>query len=372
MKVERLVINRFKRFDKYEIDFRDQTLGEISNRYLILGDNGAGKTTILQAIALPLALATRQVYQVQDFDWIGFQSGRYARWGLPRIEVTIKFSAEEIETNRELALRWRDTKPADFWLDRHFIPPGEKSRITLVLDGFKLTNPVDELSQFWGRYYLLGLLRNNPAEKSKFSGVPRVFWFDQFRNLASPPSSPETDKVDQENGQNNGHSGGGRLNYEAGVGQLREYLLGWDYRRRVLTSEQDYLQKLDQLYQRIFPSRTVLGGIEPMSDSPDSREYYFLIRDGDGRTYDIAEMSAGEQNVFPILYEFVRQQIGYSVILIDEVDLNLHPPAAQALAAQLPKIDPTSQFIMTTHSEAVSNVMREEVIHRLPGGALCL
>ncbi|WP_263747283.1 ATP-binding protein [Plectonema radiosum] len=34
-------------------------------------------------------------------------------------------------------------------------------------------------------------------------------------------------------------------------------------------------------------------------------------------------MSAGEQSVFPIFYEFVRQQIAHSVVLIDEIDLNL-------------------------------------------------
>jgi predicted ATP-binding protein involved in virulence len=73
-----------------------------------------------------------------------------------------------------------------------------------------------------------------------------------------------------------------------------------------------------------------------------------------------------------VLYEFVRQQIAYSVVLIDEVDLNLHPPAAQLLVSQLPKIGPTCQFILTTHSEAVSNLIGEDETFRLPGGTLCL
>lgn len=73
----------------------------------------------------------------------------------------------------------------------------------------------------------------------------------------------------------------------------------------------------------------------PGIDSP-TPDYYFLINDSH-RTYDIVEMSAGEQSVFPILYEFVRQQIANSVVLIDEIDLNLHPPAAQSLVRQLPK-----------------------------------
>jgi predicted ATP-binding protein involved in virulence len=83
-------------------------------------------------------------------------------------------------------------------------------------------------------------------------------------------------------------------------------------------------------------------------------------------------MSAGEQSIFPILYEFVQQQIAYSVVLIDEVDLNLHPPAAQSLLRQLLKISPTCQFILTTHSEAVSDVISGNETLRLPGGSLCL
>lgn len=83
-------------------------------------------------------------------------------------------------------------------------------------------------------------------------------------------------------------------------------------------------------------------------------------------------MSAGEQAVFPILYEFVRQQIAYLIVLIDEVDLNLHPPVAQFLVSQLPKIAPTCQLILTTHSEAVNDIIGEAETYRLPGGVLCL
>ncbi|WP_407885075.1 AAA family ATPase [Scytonema sp. NUACC26] len=96
-----------------------------------------------------------------------------------------------------------------------------------------------------------------------------------------------------------------------------------------------------------------------------------MIDDGH-RKYDIVEMSAGEQTVFLFLYEFVRQQIAYSVVLIDEIEFNLHPSAAQFLVSQLHKIAPTCQFIFTTHSKAVSDVVSESDTYRLLGGALCL
>lgn len=61
-----------------------------------------------------------------------------------------------------------------------------------------------------------------------------------------------------------------------------------------------------------------------------------------------------------------------SVVLIDEIDLNLHPPAAQLLIRQLPKLCSTCQFIVTTHSDAVSDVIGEDDTYRLAGGSLCL
>ncbi len=77
MKIESITVQKFKRFDNLEVSFKNKTLQEVTNRFLILGDNGTGKTTLLQAIALPLALATKQRTTVYDFDWVGFLPGRF-------------------------------------------------------------------------------------------------------------------------------------------------------------------------------------------------------------------------------------------------------------------------------------------------------
>ncbi len=96
MKVESITIKDFKRFERLEVLFKNQTLDTVSNRFLLLGDNGTGKTTLLQAIALPLALATKQIRRVTDFDWLGFLPGRYQRWGAPYIEIEVLFTTEEL------------------------------------------------------------------------------------------------------------------------------------------------------------------------------------------------------------------------------------------------------------------------------------
>ncbi len=104
---------------------------------------------------------------------------------------------------------------------------------------------------------------------------------------------------------------------------------------------------------------------------PSPTDYYFIISDGN-RTYDLTEMSAGEQAVFPMLYEFVRQRIRNSIVLIDEIELNLHPAVAQGLLANLSRLGPQCQFIFTTHSPVISEVVSPHEIFWLEGGRLCL
>jgi predicted ATPase len=368
MKVASVSIHNFRRFEDLEVSFLNETLQQVSDRFLVLGDNGTGKTTLLQAIALPLALATRQIETVADFDWLGFVPGRHARWGPPRIELVVLFDEEEVATTAELSSRWYDALPRDVRTRTRPVIAGLSRRVQLVLDGDRCyTERPEEYHQFQGRYFARRLLRTDPSVRPLFSKLPGVFWFDQFRNLASSVYPGEANGADE-------RESAGRVTYEFGVARLRRYLNGWklaqqsrDQLRRV-----DYLTQLEKLYTRVFPGRS-FAGVEPMPDidSPTAEEFYFLLDDGH-RTYDLVEMSAGEQAVFPILYEFVRHQIAHSVVLIDEIDLNLHSPAAQALVRQLPKLGPDCQFIFTTHSEAVSSVIGPEDTVRLPGGALCL
>lgn len=361
MKIESISIQNFKLFENLEVSFKNQTLDEVSNRFLILGDNGTGKTTLLQAIALPLALATKQISKVTDFDWIGFIPGRYWRWGPPHIELEISFEEEEIEATHAIFKRWHDGRDRENLLTE----PGSSKLVRLTLDGercFAGTGP--ERFQFLGRYYAKELLKTDPSIRLEFSKLPGIFWFDQWRNLGSYPQKNKTDTEIIENSS--------RVFFELGVAGLRKYLNGWKFAQLTKNYSVDYLTELEKLYQQTFPTRK-FAGVEPMpgTDAPSPEDYYFLLTAGN-RTYDIEEMSAGEQSIFPILYAFVRQQIAYSVVLIDEIDLNLHPPAAQSLVSKLPKISQSCQFIFTTHSQAVSDIMGENETHRLSGGSICL
>ncbi len=68
MRLEHAQIRHFKAIRDLSLSFLAAS-GEPRSLTLLLGDNGSGKTTVLQAIALTLSLASRRIAQPSDFDW---------------------------------------------------------------------------------------------------------------------------------------------------------------------------------------------------------------------------------------------------------------------------------------------------------------
>ncbi len=94
---------------------------------------------------------------------------------------------------------------------------------------------------------------------------------------------------------------------------------------------------------------------------------WFNLYDGN-RVYEISEMSGGERAVFPILFDFVNWSLHKSIILIDEIELHLHPPMQQAFLNALHKLGNDNQFIITSHSDYIADIVPEDAIIRMEDG----
>lgn len=368
MKIRNVHIANFKSIDDLKIDFQDSR-ENVRQLTCLLGDNGSGKTTVLQAIALVLSLATRRTRFADEFDWHGFLAERISSSGKTRVEISVELSAREVGLTQTLFQKWYDSLSADWRESHQIVEPSDHQSINLVYEQNQLSSPKGfaAVNQFLGRYYVKALMKSEPDLRQHFRELGDIYWFDQHRNLGSASARRYAN-------QDSSGTGEPIENWQAGVEQLRQYLVGWwgYHTSPKKANGKDYIPELESRFQSVFPGRRFVG-LAPKEDDSGlgAGDFYFLL-ETDGKVYDLAEMSSGEQAVFPLIYEFVRLDITNSIVLIDELELHLHPPEQQRLLTSLSRLGPDCQFIVSTHSPFLTDAIPNENEVRLEGGSRCL
>ncbi len=389
MKITSATIRNFKGVREATLNMPQLGATKADPLHGVLGDNGAGKTTVLQAIALTLGLATRRVYALDRFPWHGFVPQRLSTMGKTRVELEVLLDLEEITATAELFAEWRKHYEKE---TARLVEPGRSDRLKVVLENgrVRVTDAAnnDARAQLYGRFYVRQLAMPRPDLRDYFGKVGDVFWYDQYRNLGralAMQSNGDRDDSGKEDSNELTSSGtitasrfdtepGSRESWVVGVDQLRRFLLDWwtYHTSSFKRPGRDFIPELETLFGKVFPG-THFRGPQPIDTSgaePSPRFFFLLERDG--RVFDIAEMSSGEQAIFPLICDIVRLNVRKSVVLIDELELHLHPPEQQGLLSALPRMAPDSQFIITTHSEFVAGSIPAERKTRLLGGRLCL
>ncbi len=371
MRLTRVDIRNFKGVKEFVCDLPSKG-GIAAPLTILVGDNGSGKTSVLQAIALVLSLATRKTYNPQVLAWDGFMAERTSSLGPTRVELHVEFDSDEIECVADLFPQWVQTRPPEWLQSRPLVAPTRHESVTLIYEGGRLSSPQGRaaLYQFCGRYYVATMPWSHLKRRETFSKIGDVFWFDQHRSLGTTMrlrSPRDIDSAAASDRRMDEVVPSATEGWRAGVSLLREDLIRWwGYHTSKPGPTVDYLEELETRLGSIFPGTKFIG-LRPREASGDS--YFLLARDG--QEYDLAEMSSGEQAVFPLLYEFIRLNIAKSVVLIDELELHLHPPQQQALLRALRRIGPGCQFLLTTHSPSIEEVTSLEERLRMEGGRLC-
>lgn len=358
MKIQEITVANYKKFiESKTISFCDAD-GNVNDMNLVLGKNGSGKTSVLQAIVATIAPLTRPGFHAQDLDWNGFNY-RYIQSGRTPLKVDVKvdLSPTEIQATQLYydKLKEMDTK------NRLKIRPGQQSTVSLSLDygkGKTFAKRDDMLFQLYGYQYAKQLSQFYPNPLSLFDDVGSIFWYTENRNSFSL-SSPFVDN-DNENSSNS-------------LDGIRSSLTTYYYfhldlsqgRRALKEGQIDFYEKLGQLYKRVFPDRHLVGAAPRFDASIGNHDIPdFFLSDGRNQ-YEISEMSAGERAIFPILMDFARYNINNSIIIVDEIELHLHSPLQQALVRALPLLGNNNQFILTSHSDNVVVMFNEDEIIRL-------
>jgi predicted ATPase len=353
MKVQSVQLKYFKKFRNPPLfNFTNPETGLAQEMIVLIGMNGAGKTSLLQAIAATLGVATHRLQKLSDLEWPGFSYDLVGNnWGQfePRVTLEVQFSSQELQAVREFHQKLQESGR-----DLPIIP-AEEHIVSLEWNGNGVkANSHSEYFQFRGRDYAKQLARSEGFHV--FERVGTILWYTEQRTSTS--LTPEDHDV----------------KIEITDDILRDRLSKWrqfhqDVQsggriRQLRPGQKDLYDEIERAYKAVFPGHNLEGPVPREGVDDILKEPWFYLYDGKNQ-YEISEMSGGERAIFPILMDFSSWNIHNSVILIDEIELHLHPPMQQALLRALPKLGKNNQFIITTHSDYIEQLVPDAHIVRL-------
>ncbi|MDC0685597.1 AAA family ATPase [Sorangium atrum] len=302
--------------------------------HVLIGDNGAGKSSFLRSLALALVSETEAHALRQDWN-----------------EWLCRGSAEG---------------SVYIALSRNFPDPG---RASVTFDvALKLSRHADQVKLEDTSPNDLGRRLRDGTSPGLFSAA-----YGPFRRFS-----------------------GGDSDYEklfASLPRLARHLSLFD-ERPALTESIAWLKLLDHKQLEKNPEGDILDSLKAFINQPDFLPHgtkltkvsstAVTFTDGNGYTVGIEQLSDGHRSILSLTLELLRQltvtygaqQIFYpgdptrvrapGVVLIDEVDVHLHPTWQRAVGIWFTKHFPRIQFIVTSHSPLVCQAAEVGTVFLLP------
>ena len=332
MKAKRIELNNFRPFKYLEIDFDDQL-------NVFVGVNGAGKTSILDSLAI---LLSRLIGRIQS----SHGTGRMFT------ESDILIGTSETVNTVELSYKNKDIS----WT----VTKTKRGRKKQTISNLVQIKEIVEIMQ-------------DELEHDENASFPLAVYYSVNRAVLDVPLRIR-----------NKHNFGQFEAYDQALtGQRNDFRLffEWFRNREDLENEQRLypvenvktsqkgrgrdLQYRDPQLQAVRDAIYALTGFSNIRvvRNPLRMEVY-----KDEQILHVRQLSDGEKCLFALAGDLARRLAianpslskpltGTGIVLIDEIDLHLHPEWQHRVIPQLRKTFPNCQFVLTTHSpQVLSNI----------------
>lgn len=385
IKIDSLKLINFRKFKEVNVLFEDDVT-------VFIGDNGAGKTTILDALA-------------RTFSYINARIISKGRNGRPLDNTDVKVGcADNAEVITSLSLG-ENTKYN-----------GSLVRAAKGIENSK-TSELDSYSRLANLFRVIND-RSNKINKKEVN-IPLCVFYSVERSLLKSNLTFELEKF--ESFSTNSRFDAIEKNALDGSSNIEEFLKWFIYidnlennnpiqneiklletevkafelvakqsslfadelekRKRNLLSKQQILSSsnifyIDKLKQHV--KRAITNAVPSISDiyvdRSSGRVEVKIINDG--TDINIFQASKGQLVYLSLVSDLARRLIamnpdldmplhGQGIVLIDEVELHLHPEWQQNIINNLTSTFPNVQFIITTHSPQVLSTITKKKIRRL-------
>ncbi len=318
--------------------FTTRTALELEPRLtLIVGENGVGKTSVLWALRVLLSHALGKVMKTRAKN-LFFRPEDIARgWPYLRAEVGAVLGPDDslltCSAQKNAAAFVRSTNE-DGRPREHAVDTPDKYEVSG--------------ESFWS------------LKKRGSAGAPLVVYYSAHRSLAL------------DRGASKARASGGVDAAFAEALEDRELRLGEAallWRKEAALEETDELPaRANRAIERALPK--FLGEFRNLRVEGDDKPR--LVVDKRGTALDISQLSDGERGLLVVLIDLTRRlaqanldleapaQDGQAIVLIDELDLHMHPRWQREIVTRLTATFPKCQFIATTHSPAIISEVQPE------------
>lgn len=340
-KLKKISVTNFRLIEELEIDFNDDV-------NVIIGNNGAGKTAILDAIALGFGLMVTHFPSVKG---IGF-SDKDLR--INHLNKKEPFSRIKLVSTQNLI--WDRIEKRDKSKNTaKYVPTAYGSK--------ELETFVDSLI--------------DADNEDQAYTMPLVIYYGTCRNCFDTPMR----KV---NFQKEFHRFDALSSTLKGASNFSHFFQWFDamegIERREIQERKDFDFQLSELQNIREAVKMVKSFSNPRVKI---RPLRFIIdkenHDGTIQELQIEQLSAGYKAMLSMIMDIsarmsqANPHLGNhskAIILIDKLDLHLHPKWQQTILSDLKRTFPNAQFIVTTHSPQILSTVQKEKIFILEDGKI--
>jgi predicted ATP-binding protein involved in virulence len=369
MKLTKVEITNFRCFESLTVPLHPDI-------NVIVGVNGAGKTTILDAVAIAL------------YDIVAANSGKGKRQkraqsaALRPTDIHIPLGSRDAVTGRRDFVQIR-AQAGDYYELPEFptsTPGGEPNRIEWT-DYIQYRPPNDfsydsskaeRLSDIY-RYFDALWREVRQSDARALIAFPVVAYYRANRRITHMPSMGDifSMRLEREGAFQDALIAGS--NYKA--------MCQWFYLRenQELRERLQIREESDFEFSDLKAVRTALAlALDNVSrvffdNSPPSLKVEFTNTNENPRVLELEQLSDGYRNLLAVILDFARRLAqahpnwdnsleAPGILLIDEVELHLHPQWQQRIIPNLRKVFPNTQLIVATHSpQVLTTVDRDKI-----------
>ncbi|MEQ9553329.1 MAG: AAA family ATPase [Coleofasciculus sp. G3-WIS-01] len=386
MKVKRLKINNFRGLDDLTLDFQ-QTYPTV-----IIGVNGVGKSSILDCLAILLSLMTGWLQDytgsVRGFSEQDITNGKNETDN----EITIVYDSQDVTWKRRHQRGSQQIPITDNALEQLLllVVPGLKERMSSFQLQKQIRPTLESIASSGGLYrvdlegirsqweamtgsdefqnFVDTIRRNLLDEPSEFN-LPLIVYYPINRQVVDIPlevtENHELKQIDA---------------YEQAL-QARQVdfkrFFEWFREREDLENEYRLQNKADFIDSQLEAVRRAISSIlDNFSNLRVRRSPLRMTIQKHDEELIINQLSDGEKCLLAMVGDLARRLAianpgldeplqGSGVVLIDEIELHLHPKWQRDSIPALTRTFPNCQFIVTTHSPQVISQVKPEGIYIL-------